>query len=191
MPRRFAQWLLLLSTASFSWLAMMAVHELGHVLHALLSGGRVTKVVLHPLTISRTDVSPNPAPHFVGWGGAIWGCLLPIALDGLVRALRMPLSHVVSFFAGFCLIANGAYLGSGFWFPVGDAAELLQRGTPRWFLGVFGLATITTGLWFWHGLGPRFGLGQSACEPDTRAAYVLSIVVLAIIALECALSDRQ
>lgn len=190
MPRRFAHWLLLVSTAAFAWLAMLAVHELGHVLHALVSGGTVTKVILHPLTISRTDVSPNPAPHFVAWGGAVWGCLLPAALGGFARGFRTPWAHLASFVAGFCLIANGAYLGSGFWFPVGDAAELLQLGTPRWLLGAFGSAMIAAGLWFWNGLGPQFGLGRNAIEPNPKAAFILSAIVMAIMTLECAISDR-
>jgi len=37
-----------------SWWAMQAVHEFGHVLGAWLTGGRVERVVLSPLTISRT-----------------------------------------------------------------------------------------------------------------------------------------
>jgi hypothetical protein len=54
------QALLILFAIGLSWLAMMAIHEFGHVLHALVSGARVERVVLHPLAISRTDVSPNP-----------------------------------------------------------------------------------------------------------------------------------
>ena len=46
---RFFQILLISSTLAFSWLGMMAVHELGHVTHLALSGGTVEKVVLHPL----------------------------------------------------------------------------------------------------------------------------------------------
>src|SRR5215472_11635577 len=76
-PNRVHQFVLIASTLLFSWLAMQAVHELGHVLHAWASGGTVTKVLLVPLEISRTDVSPNPHPQFVAWGGPIWGALLP------------------------------------------------------------------------------------------------------------------
>jgi len=51
---RFFQTLLVVSAVGFSWLGMMAVHELGHVVHLLLSGGTVQYVVLHPLKISYT-----------------------------------------------------------------------------------------------------------------------------------------
>ena len=56
---------LIVATGALSWLAMMIVHEFGHVLHAWFSGANVVKVVLHPLAISRTDVAPNPHPLFV------------------------------------------------------------------------------------------------------------------------------
>src|SRR5262249_25255242 len=110
---RLFQVLLIVSTILFSWLAMMAVHECGHVLHAWLSGGTVQQVVLHPLDISRTDVWPNPYPLFVAWGGAIWGCVIPLLVLAGVRGLRWPYWYLAAFFAGFCLIANGAYLGAG------------------------------------------------------------------------------
>jgi hypothetical protein len=60
---RILQAILIVSAFGLSWLAMMAVHELGHVLHAVASGGTVVGVVLNPLEISRTDVSPNPHPQ--------------------------------------------------------------------------------------------------------------------------------
>ena len=58
-PRlRTAAFLLLL--AAFSWPAMMGIHEVGHVLGAWAGGGRVERVVWHPLLFSRTDVRPDP-----------------------------------------------------------------------------------------------------------------------------------
>ena len=62
---RFHKAILIASVGLGSWLGMQAVHELGHVLGALASGGRVARVVLHPLTISRTDLVANPRPALV------------------------------------------------------------------------------------------------------------------------------
>lgn len=112
MHRAF-QVLLILSTLGFSWLAMQVVHEFGHVIHAWASGGAVVRVYLHPLDISRTDLARNPHPLFVAWGGAIWGCVLPLGLFGLVRWRWPAQAYLPAFFAGFCLIANGAYLAAG------------------------------------------------------------------------------
>ncbi|HYW78763.1 MAG TPA: hypothetical protein VE890_04265, partial [Thermoguttaceae bacterium] len=72
---RFFQVLLIVAATGFSWLMMMVLHEAGHVLHAWLSGGHVVRVVLDPLSFSRTDVLPNPHPLWVVVGGPLWGCL--------------------------------------------------------------------------------------------------------------------
>ena len=55
---KLKQAVLVITFLVFSWLAMQAVHELGHVLGALLTGGSPNKVYLHPLIISATAVFP-------------------------------------------------------------------------------------------------------------------------------------
>ena len=67
---RFHQAILIGATIVGSWLGMQAVHESGHILGAWISGGRVAKVILNPLTISRTDIAHNPNPLFVEIGRA-------------------------------------------------------------------------------------------------------------------------
>ena len=83
------------STLIASWLGMQAVHESGHVLGAHLTGGRVARVVLHPLTISRTDLSHNPRPLLVVWAGPAVGVLLPLVLWGVAAGLRLPGAFVL------------------------------------------------------------------------------------------------
>jgi len=135
------------------WLGMMAVHELGHVLAAVATGGTVTQVVLSPLAISRTDVSPNPYPGIVVWWGPLFGSLFPLAVWSLIpRGWPWP-RGLWQFFAGFCLIANGAYLGVGSFERVGDCREILRTGSPIWTMWLFALVAIPGGLWLWHRLG--------------------------------------
>lgn len=88
--KRFDQILLIASFVAFSWLVMQTVHELGHVLGARTTGGTVTKVVLHPLALSRTDVSPNPRPLLVVWAGPIVGAVLPLIAFLVAAVLRSP-----------------------------------------------------------------------------------------------------
>src|SRR5689334_670919 len=105
--------LLRLVALYFSWLGMLAVHELGHVVHAALSGGRVIRISFPLLGFSQTFVDPNPHPQFVAWGGPIWGSLLPVLALFVSMALRKKKLIVAWFLTGFCLICNGAYIGLG------------------------------------------------------------------------------
>src|SRR5690349_5979133 len=94
-----------LITLLLSWLLMQAVHEAGHVLGARLTGGHVQRVMLHPLAISRTDVSPNPWPLAEVWAGPLGGVVIPLAMCLVSKFWIKPLAAWVRFFAGFCLIA--------------------------------------------------------------------------------------
>ena len=73
------------STVLGSWLGMQAVHESGHALAARLTGGRVARVVLYPLTISRTDLADNPHPLAVAWAGPVVGAAVRVLRLRLVR----------------------------------------------------------------------------------------------------------
>jgi hypothetical protein len=141
-------------TLYVSWMAMMAVHESGHVLAALAGGGRVHRVVLPFTDFSRTDVDPNPSPRLEVWGGPVWGSVIPLLGWLIVRGkFSKPVNTAVGFFTGLCLVANGAYLGMGWTMSAGDAAQLIKLGTPIWLLILFGLTATVLGLYVWHTLG--------------------------------------
>lgn len=164
-------------TVAASWLGMMFVHEFGHVLHAWLSGGQIERVVLHPLRFSRTDVSPNPRPLFVAWGGPIWGVVLPLLMWSAAVAARRQWTYLLRFFAGMCLIVNGAYIGAGWSVDAGDAGTMRALGTSVWAMVVFGMMCLAAGLWTWHGVGERFrrGTGREAVGV-TLAAIGFAVV---------------
>jgi hypothetical protein len=181
--KRLWQGVLIGSTVLGSWLGMQAVHESGHVLGAWLTGGRVARVVLHPLTISRTDLADNPRPLPVVWAGPAFGVLLPLALWGVAAGLRLPGAFVLRFFAGFCLVANGAYIAGGSFAGVGDCGEMLRHGSALWQLCLFGAVTVPAGLWLWHRQGPHFGLGPSQGRVSPAVAWASLAVCLALLAL--------
>ena len=181
--KRFHQAVLILSTVFASWFGMQAVHELGHVLGAWLTGGIVERVVLHPLTISRTDLGTNPQPLLVVWAGPVFGVLLPQAAWGVWIVSRIPNSFLARFFAGFCLLVNGTYIGLGSFQEVGDCGEMLRHGSPIWLLWLFGLVAAPAGLGLWHGQGSHFGLGLKHGCVSISAAYTSLAVGLALIAL--------
>jgi len=188
---RFFQILLIVSASGLSWLGMMAVHELGHVVHLLLTGGTVEYVILHPLAISYTHPGHNPHPLVVAWGGAIGGCIIPLVMLGTVRRLARPWAYLASFFAGFCLIANGAYLSGDAFVQGGDGRELVAHGSPPWLLVLVGLVAVAGGLCLWNGLGPHFGLGPARGKVDRRAAIGTAVALIVVVVLEVGLSSHN
>ena len=185
--RRFVKWIhqtvLIVFTILASWLGMQAVHEAGHVIGALVSGGSVKQVVLYPLTISRTDLALNPAPLIVVWAGPIFGTLFPGALWGMLAKLRMHGMFVLRFFAGFCLITNGAYIGVGSFDRVGDCGEMLRHGSDHWHLWLFATITIPIGFWLWHRQGQHFGLGAAKGNVNYIVAYSTFLGFLLLLVL--------
>jgi hypothetical protein len=174
---------LIVSVLLASWLGMQDVHEFGHVAAAWLTGGQVTQVVLHPLTISRTDLATNPSPLLVVWAGPVVGCVLPLMAWGLVEAFRWSWSYLPRFFAGFCLIANGAYIGVGSFDEVGDAGIMLRYGSPIWSLWAFGVVAVLIGFLLWHKQGKHFGLGQANGAVNSAAAYASLAIVVGLVVL--------
>jgi hypothetical protein len=181
--KRLHQGVLIVSAALGSWLGMQAVHEFGHVLGAWLTRGRVARVILHPLTLSRTELAHNPIPLVVVWAGPVLGALLPLGLWGAAVGVWRPGAFLLRFFAGFCLIANGAYIAFGSFDGVGDCGEMLRHGSAIWQLWLFGAATIPAGLWLWHRQGPHFGIGPARGQVSAGAAYVSLGVCLALLTL--------
>jgi hypothetical protein len=177
---------LIVTTLANAWLLMQVVHELGHLLAGWLTGGDVLRVVLHPLTISRTDLAANPSPVIVCWAGPVCGVLAPVVVWFAAQWRNLACAFWLRFFAGFCLIANGAYLSVGMWEGIGDAGDLLKHGSPAWTLLLFGAVTIPPGLWLWNGLGPRFGLGANGDPVTWRAAGLSTALLVTTIGVEVA-----
>lgn len=183
--QRFHQLVFIISLLALSWMGMMMTHELGHVLGALVSGGTVEKVVLNPLTISRTDVAPNPSPLVVVWLGPIVGCVLPLVAAMLVPARLSFAQRTAMFFAGFCVLANGAYIAVGSIDKVGDCGEMLKHGSKLWTLLLFGAITIPIGFWQWHRIGSakEFLAHPELVNPATAWTFFAAAVVVFTIAL--------
>ena len=147
---RIRHWTFILLFLITCWFGMQAVHELGHVIAAWSSGATVERVVLLP--ISRTDTSDVKYPLFVYGAGAVMGVTLPVLLWLTVCCLRWKTVYLFRFFAGFCLVANGAYIGCDFSVagPT-DAGLLIEHGAHRLILVLFGVLCVSVGLSLWHG----------------------------------------
>jgi hypothetical protein len=184
---RLFQLLLIASFLAFSWLGFMVMHEFGHVAVALVSGGAVSHVTLHPLQISWSTFTPNPHPQLVGWGGPVLGSVLPLTLFAIARFVRFPGLYLFRFFSGFCFIANGTYMLIDAFDRSGDAGTLLQHGASTSQIILFGLVAAPLGFWSWHGLGPHFGLGPARGKVSHSAALISASLLVVVVAAELCL----
>lgn len=183
------QAMLITSLLVVSWLLMMLVHELGHILGALATGGRVHRLIWHPLVFSQTDVMPNPSPLVVAWMGPIVGIVLPVLPAGVASWRRWSMSYAVVFFAGFCLLVNGAYIGLGHFQDIGDTAVMAWLGTPTWVMIAFGLLTAPPGLWLLHRASSHLGFGRPRRPVNPAHAYGMLAIAILTVALGFLVGD--
>jgi hypothetical protein len=189
LPDRSWQALLILSTLAFSWLAMMGVHEAGHVVHLTATGGSIEHITLHPLKLSHTLPDENPHPLATAVGGPLWGVLLPLLLWWIVAKLAPARSYLAAFLAGFCLAANGAYLAGDGFLQGGDGREFVQHGVAPWTLVAIGLPLVVAGLYVWNGLGPHFGLAKAHGRVSRTDALTMAALTLAMVLTELVLAS--
>jgi hypothetical protein len=97
---------------------------------------------------------------------------------------RTPLLYLWRFFTGFCLVANGVYVGFGPNSSGLDTETMLRHGSTRGIMLAFGIPAVLLGLRLWHGSGQHFGLGDPDGRVDTRAVVVSIALLAAVISIE-------
>ena len=118
------------------------------------------------------------------------GVLAPLGMWWLAAVTRVRSTFLARFFAGFCLIANGAYLAFGSLNDIGDCGVMLNHGSAPWQLWLFGAATIPAGILLWHNQGAQFGFGLAQGRVDVRLAYISLLIVLLIVSVEFVFGSR-
>ena len=144
----------------------MAIHELGHILSAKLNKGTIEHVELRPWTISHTMISGSNNPVMDAWLGPITGITIPVL--AWIALHKTNFKTPLLFFAGFCLIANGIYLGLGWIGPHGDCKTIIDNGGQTWPMIIFGLISSVAGFTSWHVLSqtPNNGLQKTGAPSD-------------------------
>ncbi len=119
--------------------------------------------------------------------GPLLGVSLPLGLLPWTRAAAPLVRNVLQFFAGFCLVANGAYIAFGAIDMVGDCRVMFETGTPVWMMGAFGAVAVPAGLLTWHHLGSPMDFWRSPAAISAKAAVLMSLVCISVVATACLL----
>ena len=161
--------LALLGQFALAYNVSMALHELGHAVGLVLSGGQVAHITLNPFCWCWTWYATNPRPIVTAWSGVVVGvlfALLPcIALATFGR--RTPRLFVL--LGIVALAANGIYLLDGVLSNVGDGADIVDLGAPRLLpITVGAILVLAAALWFIL-VQPKIGIPSSASFPRRTA----------------------
>lgn len=183
-----ARWLQILIGLPLCWLLLQSVHEFGHILAGLASGGTLRQVVLHPLELSRTEFLTNPHPLFVAWSGALFGSALPVLMWLLGMRFHEQSAVYLRFFAGFCLLGNGVYFIVGTLDPGADPGDVLRHGSSAVLNYVFGVVAASVGLALWNGLGPELGFGSNARFIPWNVPVLLALTLGLTVTLQVTLA---
>lgn len=116
------------------------LHESGHALGAILHGDRVYAIVMQ-IPAPAGYVQASSSSWMLTWGGVFFGALFslpPLLLARLLSSKSMG-RFAALLVSALCLAHNGLYLAVGSIIPFADAAGMVDRGAPRWFLFVLGV----------------------------------------------------
>lgn len=174
---------------ALAFYVMMLVHEFGHVLGAWLVGVPVERFVFHPLAFSRTQTPRSANALWIVWAGPIGGVVIPLLVWLLWWMARLPGLAYARWFAAWCLVANGVYIGAGIVMAEADPGEMLRLGTPRWVMFVFGLVCCVAGAFLWFGQGKHFGVGPNAKPVCWVRALVVSLILAVFLLLALVFGD--
>jgi len=174
-----------------SWYAMMLVHEFGHIIAAWATGSKVDAVHVPWVGFSQTLVPTTQWPRAVTSSGPIFGTLLPLFIWLTARRIsslaRRGWSVIARFFAAFCLLANGVYIGSALLSPVGDAEELVRVGVPAWALTALGLPAAALGIALWNGIAKNLdgtaNVNARHARVTLRQSLVWLVCVLVVVGI--------
>lgn len=144
-PQQTAAAVMLLAVSVWAWAAMLFTHELGHVVAAYASGGRVTSLELRPGRLGHTLVAPNPRPSVVLWGGFAAGWLVPQAVASWWPARLCLTKTLLDAWAAFCWLAGGSYLAIAGGERFTDTGQLVAAGWPLPLLATIGIAAAAFG----------------------------------------------
>lgn len=170
----------LVAAIAWAWLAMLLTHELGHIVAVPLTGGELTYVNVYPGQIPSTLAGANPRPGVVLWAGFFSGWLIPQGVALLLRGGI--LRHAARCWAGFCWVANGAYLAFGGLERFADTAQLIRLGWSAWLLVPAGVAAAVLGYWQFRAALPRLYeqfTSQLVIAKQAAAAWTALLVWIA------------
>lgn len=167
--KRLQQMLIVLGIFVFSYNLGNLIHESGHALNAVLTGGSLNKITMSPLSWCYTWTSGGNR-IFVIWGGFLWQTIIPIVLLFLCFKSRIALYAL--FLALVSFAESGIYMIAGAAAGIGDGGSLVKLGTPPFILITVGGILLLCCLPLSLPIGVLLGIGQK------QTSFISTMMVL-------------
>ncbi len=167
----FQQLLTVLGIFVFSYNLGNLIHESGHALNAVLSGGSVNRITLSPLSWCYASTSGGNR-MFVVCGGFLWQTALPTVILVLLWCFKSRLSLWALFLALVSFAPSGIYMIIGAVAGIGDGGRLIKYGIPPFVLLTVGSILLLCCLPLALPLGPFLGVGRK------QTSFVSTLLVL-------------
>ncbi len=158
--KTFQRFLIVLGAYVFAYNASSIMHELGHALAVIATGGEVSFIEVSPFSWSYTHYISDPEPMATSWGGFLWGTMIGVFTFLILWIVRSRLSLFGAVFAVTSLAYAGIYMLVGAVLRIGDSAALMWMGIPQAVLIAIGGMLLLLVLPLILPLGVLLGIGR-------------------------------
>ncbi len=169
--RCLQQMLIVLGMFVFSYNFGNLIHESGHALNAVLTGGSLNKITMSPLSWCYASTSGGNET-FVVWGGFLWQTIVPTVVLLLLWYFKSRLSLYALFLVLVSFGASGVYMIAGAVAGVGDGGSLVRYGVPPFLLLTVGSVLLLFCLALSLPMGVLLGIGRK------QTSFISTMMVL-------------
>lgn len=168
-----SQIILLIGGFAIAYNIAIALHEFGHTIAVVFSGGQIKEYVLNPFSWSWNLGQNVSNIIFTAWGGVTFGllfALIPLLLIFKIRTTWFV--FLCKLIAACALMINGIYLLAGTLLNFGDGGELARLGISPTIIIILGVTYLLISMAFWSNL--QYHLGFNKHTPLNKRILVIT-----------------
>ncbi|MCY2927679.1 MAG: hypothetical protein NT031_20005 [Planctomycetota bacterium] len=173
------KWLVVLGAVVLAFNAMRIVHECGHLLAAMATGGQALGITMNPVGWCYA-LAHGGADHAFSWGGLVTEPVAGLAILALVWSFAKRLSAIGLLVGIIALAETGLYMLAGAIGGQGDPAHLIAMGIPAMVFYVTGSVLILLALPLILPAGAAIGIGRGRCRLPTTFLVLSPILLYAL-----------
>ncbi len=162
--KTFQRCLIVLGAFVFAYNAGNLIHEFGHGINVLATGGSIGRISISPLSWSYISYAGGGEARATTWGGFLWETILPLLIFLGLWCIKSRASFWALLLAMVALATTAIYMLVGAFLDIGDAGFLVRVGLPTWPFVAIGAGLLLLCLLLALPLGTLLGIGRGRCS---------------------------